>query len=67
MAEQVIRVHQVSERTGLSVSTLKRLARAGILPAPIQLSERAIGWRSSDIDTWIADRPAAMNVRNDVA
>lgn len=59
MSETIIRVHEVSERTGLSISTIKRLVRAGIMPAPVQLSERALGWRESVINDWIIERPTA--------
>jgi prophage regulatory protein len=57
VADKIIRIHEVSERTGLSASTVRRLVRNGIMPAPVQLAERAIGWRASSIDQWIADRP----------
>lgn len=59
MSETIMRVHEVSERTGLSISTIKRLVRAGMMPAPVQLSERAQGWHESAINDWIIERPAA--------
>jgi prophage regulatory protein len=31
----------------------------GSFPKPIRLSERAVGWKSDDIDAWLAARPMA--------
>lgn len=67
MAEKIIRVQEVAERVGLSISTIQRLVRNGSMPAPVQLAERAVGWRASDIDQWISDRPTAVADRSNAA
>ena len=61
MSEKILRIQEVSDRVGLSVSTVKRLVRDGIMPLPVQLSERALGWHESSIDAWVKDRPVANN------
>ena len=56
---EIIRTNAVIDMISVSRSTLHRLRRAGEFPAAIQLSANAVGWRRSDIDAWLADRPAA--------
>ena len=53
------RLPTVKERTGLSRSTLYKMMSEKKFPAHIRLGERAIGWRSTDIDAWIASRSNA--------
>lgn len=55
----ILRVPEVSHDTGLSRSTIYSLVKRGEFPAPISLSERAVGWLSSDIQAWIEQRAAA--------
>lgn len=41
--------HEVAARYGISLSTVKRWTRAGLLPAPIRLGRRVVRWRLSDL------------------
>jgi predicted DNA-binding transcriptional regulator AlpA len=41
---------------GFCVQHWRVLARTGVAPAPIKLSERKLGWRVSQLDAWIASR-----------
>jgi prophage regulatory protein len=52
----LLRESELRNRIKLSHSTIWRLVRAGRFPQPIQLSERAKGWRASDIEKWLASR-----------
>jgi hypothetical protein len=36
----------------------------GAFPKPIQLGERAVGWRDSDIEAWIETRPFLLAARS---
>ena len=40
----------------LSLPQFRRLYRSGVVPAPIQLSTRKLGWRTGDLIDWIATR-----------
>ena len=54
--DRVIRAREVVERLGVCKATLYSLVRKGRFPSPISLGPRAVGWRQSDIDAWLAAR-----------
>lgn len=62
MAQQVanalciLRRKQVQERIGLARSSLYALIASNQFPRPVQLSARAVGWRESDVNTWLESR-----------
>ena len=49
----------VQNLTGFSCTTIYRLMRAQEFPEPIRIGGRAVRWRRSDIDEWLAARPRA--------
>jgi prophage regulatory protein len=49
---------EVERLTGLSRSSIYRLAAAGQFPQPVKLSPRAVGWRADEIAAWIEQRTA---------
>jgi prophage regulatory protein len=53
-ASRILRLKTVLDRTGLSRSTLYRKIERGTFPVQIQISERCIGWRESDIERWLS-------------
>jgi prophage regulatory protein len=57
--DQIMRRKQVLEFTGLSRSTLYNYIARGFFPAPVKLGPRAVGWRRSEIDAWLASRERA--------
>ena len=56
---QFLRVRQVTERTGLSRSTIYALAKSGQFPSPIKIGQRASAWLASDVDDWQKQRVEA--------
>lgn len=52
------RLPSVLARTGLSRSTVYALVAGGTFPSPVKLSIRAVGWRSAEVDAWLASRVA---------
>jgi len=54
MQSRLIRSKEVQAITGLPKSSLHNMARAGSFPAPLKLGARAVAWRESDVDEWIA-------------
>jgi prophage regulatory protein len=53
MPHAVLRLPAVKTRTGLSRSTIYARIAEGKFPHPVRLGARAVGWRESDISTWI--------------
>jgi len=59
MTDRILRRREVQALTGLSRSTIYQYIANGKFPRPVALGPRAVGWRESDIDRWIADREQA--------
>jgi len=53
------RIQSVKALTGLSRTSIYRLAQEGKFPKPIKLGERASGWRQSEINAWMEERTTA--------
>ena len=54
MQSRLMRSKEIQAKTGLPKSSLHNMARAGTFPAPLKLGARAVAWRESDVDEWIA-------------
>lgn len=72
MAHSILRLPEVIERTGLSRSSIYQRISNGTFPDQVVLGAgaRAVGWRESDIDEWIAsltDRGARGRARGKAA
>ena len=54
----ILRIRDVCARTGLARSTVYSLAARGEFPSPIRLTDsgKATGWRSDEVDAWLAER-----------
>ena len=59
MSEQIKKLVEVISITGLSSSTIYRLASEDRFPKPIKLSLRSSGWLGSEIDAWLDQRISA--------
>ncbi len=57
--DSILREPDVKRRTGLSRTTRWAMVRKGTFPKPVKLTAKAIGWRESEIDAWVASRAAA--------
>lgn len=53
MNNQLLRIPQVMELTGLAKSTVWLWVKQGKLPSPIKLSTRVTVWKRSDLEEWI--------------
>lgn len=55
--DRILRIKAVVERSGLSRATIYRRIALGQFPSQADLGGgSAVGWRESDIATWIANR-----------
>ena len=57
--KKILRISEVSAETGLSASTIRRRVRDGDFPAPLRLSEWALGWKVSEVRAWVESRERA--------
>ena len=64
MANTILRLPHVKQRTGLSRSTIYLRMSEGTFPKSISLGERTVGWLEDEIEGWIAER---VNSRREAA
>ncbi|MCD4503094.1 AlpA family phage regulatory protein [Chromobacterium piscinae] len=55
----LIRLPEVMRKTGMSRSWIYAQMKAGLFPMAISLGARAVAWKQSSVDGWIASREAA--------
>lgn len=53
MQQQLLRLPQVLTRTSLKRWAVYAKINEGTFPRPVKLGERAVAWRSTDVDRWI--------------
>ena len=61
--DRLLRLSEVRTRTGLGRSTIYRKMRDGSFPEPLKIGARAVRWRESEIEAWLAARPRATGDR----
>ena len=52
----LIRIKEVMQMTGLSRSSVYVQRNNGDFPSPIQLSSRSVAWVRSDVEAWVLDK-----------
>ena len=57
--DRLLRREEVEARCGIARTTIYRLMRAGQFPEPLRVGPRAVRWRASEIEAWLASRPRA--------
>ena len=58
-ADRLLRVPDVTARTGLARSTIYDHVARGKFPRPVKLGPRVVAWRECDISRWIESLPEA--------
>ena len=62
IADPLLRMRPVLEATGIPCkSTVYAMMARGEFPRPVRIGARAVAWRASAIDEWIASRPTVGN------
>jgi prophage regulatory protein len=51
-----IRPKEVAERLSVSLSTIRKWENQGLFPKKVQLGPKAIAWKRTDFDRWLAQR-----------
>lgn len=58
MSERLLRLPEVRKRAPYSRATIYKKMRENQFPKQISLGGRAVAWRESEIDKWVAERIA---------
>lgn len=53
--DSLLRLADVTGRTGLSRTTIYNRMKAGTFPAALRISAGLVAWYESDIDEWVGD------------
>ncbi len=61
MANNILRLPGVKQKTGQSRSTIYDKVQRGEFPAPVKIGERAVGWVEAEVDAWVKDRIEARD------
>lgn len=56
MAIEIWRKERVLSVIGLKNTALYALLKKDEFPRPIKLGERAVGWKSTDVEAWVEAR-----------
>ena len=62
MTDRLLTRQEVEARTALSRTSIYRKMREGSFPEPLQIGARAVRWRASEIEEFIASRPRATGM-----
>ena len=54
--DRLLRLSEVLSRTALGRSSIYRMMRDGSFPEPLKVGVRAVRWRESEIEGWLAAR-----------
>jgi prophage regulatory protein len=56
MTNEILRKPRVLAIIGMGNTWLYDAIAKGDFPAPVKLGARAVGWRRSDVEAWLASR-----------
>lgn len=62
MKERLIRLEEVLEMCGISRSELYRQIADDRFPRQVRVGLRAVRWRLSEVEAWIADLPRTTDL-----
>ena len=51
---KILSAKAVAAKTSLSIPHIRRAAKEGGFPKPVQLSEARMGWLENDVDAWVS-------------
>jgi len=61
----IIRMPEVERRTGMSGSAIYKQMNEGKFPRSVRISARAVGWDLEEIDSYIQQKLAMRDTRED--
>jgi len=61
MQDKILSYADVESITGVSRVTLWRWENDGRFPPRIKIGPNRVGWRNSEIESWVSSRPTVKN------
>ena len=58
--KRALKLKEVVGLVSLSSATIYRMMSRGEFPRPVRIGVRATGWRSDEIEKWLASRPQTI-------
>ena len=55
--KRALKLKEVLGLVSLSSATVYRMMSRGEFPRPVRIGVRATGWRSDEVEEWLASRP----------
>lgn len=65
MKERLLRLRDVTNKTGMGSSTIYRKMNDGEFPRPVRISPAMVRWRESDIDSWISRLSTSTDAKDE--
>ena len=53
MEPKLLRIREVTERTGISRASVYRLMGKGTFPQPLRPTEKMVRWRVEEVEAWL--------------
>lgn len=60
----IVRPNELAKMLGVSTVTLWSWRRQGILPEPMQLGPRFIGWTSDTLNDWLQEKSSSLSQKS---
>ena len=60
---RLIRGKQVEDRTGFSLTHIRRLEAQGLFPKKVYLGPKSVAWIDEEVDAWVKARVAERDAR----
>ena len=61
MTNEILRKPRVLALIGIGNTSLYEAIKRGDFPAPVKLGVHAVGWRRSDIESWLDSRETKVS------
>ena len=60
---QIIRAKALAKTMGVSTTTLWRWRQQGVIPQPMLIGSRVVGWDKKSIDEWIENLKQSQEIK----
>jgi len=57
--QSILRLPGLEKKTGLKKTSIYKLIKDGTFPAPVRLTDRAVGWHEHEVNNWLSGRQRA--------